>query len=46
MRDARSAVVIVVGNGHSVQNLDEADFIPHSTHTLGKDMNPLILLPA
>ena len=29
-----------------VQNLDETDCISHSTNTLGKVMNPIILPPA
>ena len=29
-----------------VQILDEADYISHSTNTLGKGMNPIILPPA
>ena len=29
-----------------VQILDEANYIPHSTNTLGKGMNPIILPPA
>ena len=29
-----------------VQILDETDFISHSTNTLGKGMNPIILSPA
>ena len=45
---ARGVMVIVVGNGHGarVQILDEADCISHSTNTLGKGMNPIILPPA
>ena len=41
-------MVIVIGNGHSdtSSNLDEADCISHSTNTLGKGMNPIILSPA
>ena len=41
-------MVIVVGNGHgdTIQILDETDCISHSTNTLGKGMNPIILLPA
>ena len=39
-------MVIVVGNGHGVQILDENDCISHSTNTLGKGMNPIILPPA
>ena len=29
-----------------IQILDEADYISHSTNTLGKGMNPIILPPA
>ena len=29
-----------------VQNLDGPDYISHSTNTLGKGMNPIILPPA
>ena len=29
-----------------VQILDEIDYISHSTNTLGKGMNPIILPPA
>ena len=38
-------MVIVVGNGHGdrVQILDKTDCISHSTNTLGKGMNPIIL---
>ena len=41
-------MVIVVGNVHgdTNSNLDEADCISHSTNTLGKGMNPIILPPA
>ena len=41
-------MVIVVGNGHgdSSSNPDENDCISLSTNTLGKGMNPIILLPA
>ena len=41
-------MVIVVGNGHDDKssNLDEADCTSHSTNTLGKGMNPIILYPA
>ena len=43
----RSVMVIVVGNGHgdTSSNLDETDCISHSTNTLGKGMNPIILPP-
>ena len=45
---ARGVMVIVVGNGHgdTGSNLDETDCISHSTNTLGKGMNPIILPPA
>ena len=41
-------MVIVVGNGHgdTSSNLDETDYISHSTNTLGKGMNPIILTPS
>ena len=40
-------MVIVVGNGHGdrVQIVDETDSILHSTNTLGKGMDPIILPP-
>ena len=42
---ACGVTVIVVGNEHgdTVQILDETDYISHSTNTLGKGMNPIIL---
>ena len=45
---ARGVIVIVVRNGHgdTSSNLDETDCISHSTNTLGKGMNPIILPPA
>ena len=45
---ARGVMVIVVGNGlgDTSSNLDGADCISHSTNTLGKGMNPIILPPA
>ena len=45
---ARGVMVIVAGNEHGarVQILDETDCISHSTNTLGKGMNPIILPPA
>ena len=45
---ARDVMVIVVGNGHGdmSSNQDETDCISHSTNTLGKGMNPIILPPA
>ncbi len=44
---ARGVIVIVAGIGHAtrVQILDETDCISHSTNTLGKGMNPIILPP-
>ena len=41
-------MVIVVGNGHgdTSSNPAETDCISHSTNTLGKGMNPIILPPA
>ena len=44
----RGEMVIVVGNGRgdTCSNLDETDCISHSTNTLGKGMNPIILSPA
>ena len=46
--DARGVMVIVVGIGHddTNSNPDETDCISHSTNTLGKGMNPIILPPA
>ena len=40
-------MVIVVGNGHSNpgSNPHQTVCISHSTNTLGKEMNPTILLP-
>ena len=37
-------MVIVVGNGHG-DTSSNPDCISHSTNTLGKGMNPIILLP-
>ena len=47
-RGARGVMVIVVRNGHGdmSSNLYETDCISHSTNTLGKGMNPIILPPA
>ena len=45
--DARGVMVIVVGNGHDDMNSNPGrDCISHSTNTLGKGMNPIILPPA
>ena len=45
---ARGVMVIVVGNGHgdTSSNQGETDGISHSTNTLGKGMNLIILPPA
>ena len=47
-RGARGVMVIVAGNEHgdTSSNLDETDCISHSTNTLGKGMNQIILPPA
>ena len=43
----RGVMVIVVGNGHDDSSSNPGrDCISHSTNTLGKGMNPIILLPA
>ena len=41
-------MVIIVGNEHAdtSSNLDETDCISHSTNTLGKGMNQIVLPPA
>ena len=38
--------VIEMNTATQVQILDETDCISHSTNTLGKGMNPIILPPA
>ena len=43
---ARGVMVIVVGTATRVQILDQANCISHSTNTLGKGMNQIILPPA
>ena len=45
---ARGVMVIIVGNDTAtrVQILDETDCISHSTNTLEKGMNPIILPPS
>ena len=44
---ARGVIVIVVGNGHGdTSSNPEQDCISHSSNTLGKGMNPIILTPA
>ena len=45
----RGVVVIVVGNGHGDTSSNPGrglNCISHSTNTLGKGMNPIILPPA
>ena len=42
----RGVMVIAVGNGLGVHILNETDCISHSTNTLWKGMNPIILPPA
>ena len=40
-------MIIVVGNGHDDTSSNPGrDCISHSTNTLGKGMNPIILPPA
>ena len=44
---ARGVMVIVLGNGHGDTSSNPGrDCISHSTNTLGKGMNPIILPPA
>ena len=46
---ARGVMVIVVGNGHgetSSKSWTRLIAFSHSTNTLGKNMNPIILPPA
>ena len=44
---ASGVMVIVVGNGHGDTSSNPGrDCISHSTNTLGKGMNPIILPPA
>ena len=45
---AHGVMVIVLGNGdgNRSSNPDETDCISHSTNTLGKGINPIILPPA
>ena len=45
--NACGVMVIVIGNGHSDTSSNPGrDCISHSTNTLGKGMNPVILPPA
>ena len=47
MGGARGVMVIVVGIGHGdTSSNPERDCISHSTNTLAKGMNPIILPPA
>ena len=43
---AEMPVVIVVGNGHGDSSSNPGRGWLHSTNTLGKGMNPIILPPA
>ena len=43
---ARGVMVIVVGIGHDDTGSNPGRDISHSTNTLGKGMNPVILPPA
>ena len=43
---ARGVMVIVIGNGHGDTSSNPGREWSHSTNTLGKDMNPIILPPA
>ena len=38
--------IVVMDTATRVQILDEIDCISHSTNTLGKGMNPIVLPPA
>ena len=44
-RGAYGVMVIVAGYGHGDEFKSWTDCISHSTNTLGKGMNPIILLP-
>ena len=48
LHNSLGVIVIVVGNGYgnTCSNPDETDCISHSTNTLGKGMNPIIIPPA
>ncbi len=39
-------IIVISDTATRVQILDETDYISHSTNTLGKGMNPIILPPA
>ena len=39
-------VMVIMDMATQVQILDKTDYISHSTNTLGKGMNPIILPPA
>ena len=45
-RGACGVMVNVVGNGHGDMSSNPGPGISHSTNTLGKGMNPIILPPA
>ena len=46
-KNARGVMVIVLENGHDDMSSNPGrDCILHSTNTLGKGMNPIILPPA
>ena len=46
MGGASGVMVIVAGTGHGDTDKSWTDCISHSTNTLGKGMNPIILPPA
>ena len=43
---ACGVMVIVVGNGHEIKSWTRLIAFSHSTNTLGKGMNPIIIPPA
>ena len=43
---ARGVMVIIVGHDDTSSILDKTDCITHSTNTLGKGINPIILPPS
>ena len=46
MLDNGGPLILEMDTVTGVQILDEADYISHSTNTLGKGMNPILLPPA
>ena len=44
--ECRNLLIQINIKNPKVQILDETDYISHSTNTLGKGMNPIILPPA